>query len=143
MKCESQKRRRSPSSDVRPRCRWLYELETDRDEVLFFEPLPAAKDGYRLSRYRGKDVDAYCYYEANGRLRALTEYNAGIVVDTYFAYDADGRIERVTRGPRGQVPLLISRYGYQNGCIVRAHALGRRALRTTTRGVCPGDRQAR
>ena len=94
-----------------------YQLTTDRDEVLDFEVLPTTPPSCRLTRYRAARTDAYLYYEANGRLRAVAEFSPGGAVDTHFVYDPHGRIEQVLRGIRGQPPVSISRYKYLDGCL--------------------------
>jgi RHS repeat-associated protein len=94
-----------------------YELTTDRDETLEFEAIPTTPPSARLIRYTTNRLDAYLYYEASGRLRAVTEYAPGGVVDTHFVYDPQGRIEQVLRGTRGQPPVPISRYKYHDGCL--------------------------
>lgn len=103
----------------------FFELLTDRDETLLFELQPTSPASARLIRYAAKNVDVYLFYEANGRLRALSESPPSGVIDTHFAYDASGHIEQVVRAPRGQPLLAISRYRYYDGCLVEWHdALG-------------------
>jgi RHS repeat-associated protein len=102
-----------------------FELDTDRNEHLLFEPVPSVPASYRLSRYRAEGVEVYCYYDSVGRLRALTEQGADLIVDTQLAYDVDGHIEQLNRGARGQSLSLICRYVYRDGCLIEWHdALG-------------------
>ena len=98
-----------------------YQLTTDRDETLDFEARPTTPPTARLIRYKTEKVDVYLYYDSHGRVRALTEYLASSTVDTHFVYDAQGHIEQILRGPRGQRPVQIARYGYRDGCLVEWH----------------------
>jgi RHS repeat-associated protein len=98
-----------------------YELKTDRDETLEFELQAEPPSSARLVRYTTKDVDIYLFYAPNGSLRGFSEYRADAPIDTHLVYDTAGRIEQVLRGARGQRPLTVSRYVYEDGCLVEWH----------------------
>ncbi|MBN1606823.1 MAG: hypothetical protein JW940_09320 [Polyangiaceae bacterium] len=102
-----------------------FELTTDRDETLVYTLRPGSPPTGRLDHYTAPGVDVYLYYDQQDRLSALTEPSARGTVDTHFFYDAAGHITEVHRGLRGQAPVVISRYVYQDGCLVEWHdALG-------------------
>ncbi|MFC1643047.1 DUF6531 domain-containing protein, partial [Myxococcota bacterium] len=115
-----------------------YRLLTDRDEELEFLAQSTVPRSARLVRYARAITDAvassqsrtpgtterphkfelFLSYDAQGRLSSLTESVGGYAIDTRLEYDEHGRIRQVHRGVRGQQRLTISRYAYEDGCLV-------------------------
>jgi RHS repeat-associated protein len=93
-------------------------LTTDRDEVLEFDTRPTESPSARLVRYGRKDLQLSLTYDDRGRLKALTEVNGDRVIDTRIARDERGRIVQLRRGVRGGTETTISRYAYENDCLV-------------------------
>jgi RHS repeat-associated protein len=96
-----------------------YRLLTDRDEELEFVEQPTSPPSGRLVRYARRALELHLDYDDRGRLRTLTEAAGAFAVHTRLIYGDDGRISEVQRGPRESAPQVISRYGYENGCLVR------------------------
>jgi RHS repeat-associated protein len=97
-----------------------YELRTDRDETLEFEPQSTTPPSARLVRYRAGKIDVHLFYEAE-RLLVLSESVAGERVDTRLLYDGSGHVVEVRRGRRREEGLTISRYAYDDSCLVEWH----------------------
>jgi len=94
------------------------ELRTDRGETLEFEPFPSTPPRARLARFKTDKVDAHLFYDAGGRLQALSESWRGAELVTEIVYDAQGHIVELRRGARGEASLTISRYAYEDRCLV-------------------------
>lgn len=95
-----------------------YQLRTDRDEMLTFESQPTSPVNGRLVRYQAAKIDAHLAYDQQGRLTAVSEFAPAGTIDTHFVYNTEGRIEQVLRGGRGRPLVAISRYRYENACLV-------------------------
>jgi RHS repeat-associated protein len=93
-------------------------LRTDRDEELEFLTQPTSPPSGRLVRYRRAAFEVLLSCDEQGRLQLISEPGGAFPIDTRLVYDASDRIIEVQRGPRGATPQIISRYAYQNGCLV-------------------------
>jgi RHS repeat-associated protein len=93
-------------------------LRTDRDEELEFLTQPTSPPSGRLVRYRRGALELLLSYDEHGRLQTISESSSAVPIDTRLVYDASDRIIEVQRGARHAAPQIISRYAYQNGCLV-------------------------